>query len=1157
MNIYDTVTHIQEYLNLAKEYQLSEAELETGAIELSTLLYQLGRLVQSEKERALAARYHDLLQAPNMSTLIAQMADLLYRTPTAQRSIPLLQEIIHSHDFSKINILDRIRLKAVAHLAHLLPQLSLGMMQSVMRKSIEKLLISDTGNANAHIAEKSNEGLQLTINPAGEEIISDKDAKNFIRICKEYLSSDSVQRISIKLSQLHRYTSGPSGLAKREQLIQELTALYKVAMENPVTENTGYNHHLQLPHKLITLDMEAYADLELSMSVFKDCLDQDELLDYSAGIVVQSYLPDSGVIMKELLEWSQARVARGGAPVYIRLVKGANLNMEKVNAETHGWDSPCFDSKLDSDANFKYLLKYAIGYAQTRDCYLGVGTHNLFDIAYALLLSEKYQVQNAVSIETLYGMSNGIDKVAQILSKDSWVYCPVVASDKLPSTLAYLSRRLDEHSHPDHYLAHSFRCIPGSAVWKAQVDAFRDSFAQIPKLEHKTRRQDNRIENKEWKIGDEFINCPATDFSLAKNIDWAKSIYKKENETQRPLKIQDASTDEILEKSEGAARLWAATDISQRKEQLDAVANTLSTSRSELIASLMTNISKPLVEADAEVCEAIDFCTYYPRSYESLSQEFNLRPKGICLILAPWNFPVGITTGMIAAALTAGNAVIVKASPHAVQASHKTVQCFWNAGISKHLVQFIPSDNDGVITELLGHPKIQLVSLTGSSHTASQLLKTHPELPLITETGGKNAIIVSAVSDMDEAILHVLKSATSFSGQKCSAASLLLLDSERFHDPAFKEALVNAFASLKTGSVWDPRVDITPLNGNAEERIAQIMHDAKASNGDWALIPKIDEENPRLVSPGICWGVHSSDDMAKNEYFAPILSVIEVSCVSEGIDIINASDYGLTAGLESLDPKEHVEFKTRSEAGNLYINRPITGAIVSRQAFGGMKASQIGTSYKAGGNHTLLAYCTASTQSKTEQSVSERSELLEKITPLLKYWEGSGHTVDWNTLKRWAQEYESFHYATLDWVDACHIHGQSNQNAWMLKKKNTLRLLDTDDIQQIAAIVMLAIQYHVPIQLSSDTGKLIPKSIWEQCISNSEYRIESKDAFIERFKDKTYSENVYTLSPSINALKSQISAHHFMATGDPKLDALIFLQEKTLSETLHRYGLIL
>ncbi len=745
--------------------------------------------------------------------------------------------------------------------------------------------------------------------------------------------------------------------------------------------------------KFINLDMEEYRDLDLTVTAFREVLDEAEFLPLSAGIVLQAYLPDSHRVQRALTEWARGRRARGGAPIKLRIVKGANLAMERIEAGVHGWPQAPYESKAEVDANYKRMVEYGTRPEHADAVHLGVASHNLFDIAHGLVLREDRRVEPWVEFEMLEGMANHQARAVQARAGGLLLYAPVVRAEDFHSAIAYLVRRLDENTAPENFLRHIFDLEPGSTDWIAERDRFLAAFELVPGLSDAPRRtQDRGVEAvalpRPRLLIARFENDPETDWTLAANRAWIDTVvthWRERAVEEIPLQVGGeflagartaegrdpsrpgrvayryalggpADVDRALTVARAAQPAWAALPSTEREARLESCAIELNRRRGDLIGAMITDGAKTVTEADAEVCEAVDFARYYARTLHEVAPEVadcRMESLGVVVVTPPWNFPLSIPAGGVLAALAVGNAVVLKPAPEAVLVGWRLADCLWEAGVPRDVLQFLPCPDDEIGRGLVTDPRVGGVILTGSVETARLFLGWRPDLPLFAETSGKNAIIITSLADRDQAIRDLVRSAFGHNGQKCSAASLAICEAEVYDDAAFRRQLRDAAASLAVGSAWDLTSRITPLTqppGAALRRALTVLDEGE----EWLLEPRPDAANPQLWSPGIKLGVRQASFFHQTECFGPVLGLMRAENLDEAIGLANGTPFGLTSGIQTLDDREIAKWVDRVEAGNLYVNRPITGAIVGRQPFGGWKASSVGPGAKAGGPNYVL-----------------------------------------------------------------------------------------------------------------------------------------------------------------------------------------------------------
>jgi RHH-type proline utilization regulon transcriptional repressor/proline dehydrogenase/delta 1-pyrroline-5-carboxylate dehydrogenase len=418
---------------------------------------------------------------------------------------------------------------------------------------------------------------------------------------------------------------------------------------------------------------------------------------------------------------------------------------------------------------------------------------------------------------------------------------------------------------------------------------------------------------------------------------------------------------------------WRETPVHERAELLRRLAEQFRQRRFELAAWIVYETGKPWRESDADVAEAIDFCMYYALEMEKLAaplhrdvagedNRYFYEPRGVAVVIAPWNFPLAILTGMATAALVAGNTVILKPAEQSAVIGAKLMECLQAAGVPPGVVNFVPGVGESIGPLLVTHPDVALVAFTGSLKVALAINQEAAKTPggqnfvkkVIAEMGGKNAVIVDADADLDEAVKGVVDSAFGYGGQKCSAGSrAIVLDG--IHDQ-FLNRLVEATKSLTVAPADDPGCSVGPvIDAEARDRILKMIEIGKqearlAHQTDIGALA----ERGFFVGPTIFADVPEHSTIAQEEIFGPVLSVIRARDLDDALRIANGTKYALTGGCYSRSPRHLEQVKRRFRVGNLYINRKCTGALVDRQPFGGFKLSGIGS--KAGGPDYLLQF---------------------------------------------------------------------------------------------------------------------------------------------------------------------------------------------------------
>ncbi|GGH48774.1 proline dehydrogenase family protein [Microbacterium album] len=860
------------------------------------------------------------------------------------------------------------------------------------------------------IARVRESGARLNLNLLGEAVLGEQEAGRRLAGIRELVLRPDVDYVSVKVSAIASHLSMWAFDETVERVAERLLPLYLTAAEHGT---------------FLNLDMEEYRDLDLTVAVFRRLLDDPRLRGYRAGIVLQAYLPDALPTLDQLTEWATARVDAGGAPIKVRLVKGANLAMERVDAALHGWSLATYDSKLDTDANYLRCLDRALRAERTRAVRIGVAGHNLFHIAYAWLLAGERGVRADVDVEMLLGMAQG--QVAAVSREVGPVllYVPVVSPDEFDVAISYLARRLEESGSSENFLSAAFGMAGDPALFERERDRFVAAARRSAEASLATgpRRAQDRTEAPtpaeiaaEAEDGDltqlvldiargsedegrgepeireladadwvetavfaqretgraegapGFRNEPDTDPALPANRVWARDVLARIPgstagvQTAAAARVSDgASLDAVVARVRAAAAEWGARSAAERGEVLQRAARSLEARRAELIEVAGSETGKVLPEADTEVSEAVDFAGYYAVTARELDRVPGavFEPARVTVVAPPWNFPIAIPAGGALAALAAGSGVVFKPAPQARRCAAVVAEALWDAGVPRDVLALVDLDEGELGRRLIAHESVDRVILTGSWETARLFRSWRPDLPLLAETSGKNAMIVMPSADLDLAAADLVKSAFGHAGQKCSAASLAILVGPVAGSRRFARQLADATRSLRVGPAADPLAEIGPLIEKPSGKLAWALTTLDEGES-WLVQPKelrgtgwLEEEG-RFWTPGIRTGVRPGSRFHREEFFGPVLGIMHAPSLAAAIELQNAVDYGLTAGLYTQDPEDLALWLDTVEAGNLYVNRGTTGAIVQRQPFGGWKRSSVGAGAKAGGPNYLV-----------------------------------------------------------------------------------------------------------------------------------------------------------------------------------------------------------
>ena len=840
--------------------------------------------------------------------------------------------------------------------AVLLPWPIVPIARFVLRRMVGHLVIDATpARLDKTLAGLRGRGIRLNLNLLGEAVLGDAEADRRLEGTRELLARSDVDYVSIKVSSVVSQLSMWAFDETVERVVERLTPLYELAAKSPTS-------------KFINLDMEEFRDLDLTVTVFKRLLDQPQLAKLEAGIVLQAYLPDALAALQDLTAWAVTRRAAGGAGIKVRVVKGANLAMEHVDATMHGWPLATYGTKVETDTNYKRVLHWAMTPERTDAVRLGVAGHNLFDAAYAWLLAKERRVENRVEFEMLQGMATGQADAVKRDVGGLLLYTPVVQPAEFDSAISYLIRRLEENASTENFMSGVFELASNEHVFNRERDRFLDSLAALDA----TVPESNRVQSRAVPITASpvagFSNEPDTDPAIAVNREWGRRVLERSAESRlgagtiATARVDDEGVLESrIQATIAAASTWQARPIAERAQMLHDAGDVLAAFRGRLIEVMASETGKTIAEADVEVSEAVDFAHYYAAQSLRLDGIRGARfvPSSLIVVTPPWNFPVAIPAGSVLAALASGSGVVIKPAPQARRSAAVMIEALWEAGIPRDLLTLVDIEEGALGRQLVSHPAVDRVILTGGYETAELFRSWRHDLPLLAETSGKNAIIVTPSADLDLAAADVVKSAFGHAGQKCSAASLVILVGTVAQSKRFERQLIDSVKTLRVGVPQNPLTQMGPIIEPAQGKLLRGLT-SLGEGESWLVKPRLldaSTDTPmgsRLWTPGVRTGVAAQSEFHLTEYFGPVLGVMTAATLEEAIALQNASAYGLTAGIHSLDSDEVALWLDNVEAGNLYVNRGITGAIVQRQPFGGWKRSTVGPGAKAGGPNYLL-----------------------------------------------------------------------------------------------------------------------------------------------------------------------------------------------------------
>lgn len=769
--------------------------------------------------------------------------------------------------------------------------------------------------------------------------------------------------VSVKLTALYSQINDMAWSETKARLKERLRPIFAKAMEQKV---------------FLNLDMEHYGVKDLTLEVFHEMIMEPEFRSYPFfGVVIQAYLRDSLVDTRKMVQWARER----GTPFTIRLVKGAYWDSETIEADQKRWPIPVYLNKAESDANYEECSEELLkAFPAIR---VAFGSHNVRSLAFAMVCAEKYGVpKNGFEVQMLYGMADPIKKSIVDMGYRVREYAPV--GELIPG-MAYLVRRLLENTSNESWLRGKF--AEGQSTEKLLRDpkeGLQKTSSALPQTSsfENEALKDFAVEENRQKVHFALkslrerlpLHCPIVINGQEKRT---TEVLIRENPSDLNMILghislateEDAET--AIQSAKAAYPKWRKTSADERARLLEKLADLMVRDRFDLIARQVLEVGKPWAEADGDVAEAIDFCRYYAHDIRRLEKGervghasgevsiYHYHPRGVAAVIAPWNFPLAILTGMVAGALAAGNTVVMKPAEQSSLVAWDLIRLMKEAGFPTDVAHFLPGLGERVGEYMVNHKDVSTIAFTGSKAVGLHILKqaaiVHPGQNYvkrcIIEMGGKNAIIVDSDADLDEAVDAVLYSAFGFAGQKCSACSRVIVLDEVYDK--FEARLVEAARSLHVGPPENPVNYFGPVvDSEAQMRIALTIDEAKMQHR--LLFEGEVQAVGFFIPPTIFGDVDPQSKIAQSEIFGPVLAVIRAKNLDEALEIANGTEYALTGGLFSRSPANIERVRREFEVGNLYINRGITGAMVDRHPFGGFKMSGLGS--KTGGPDYLKQF---------------------------------------------------------------------------------------------------------------------------------------------------------------------------------------------------------
>lgn len=1163
-----------ELLSSASDSTLDCEDRLHKSLEIAEHIILLANQVQTLEEKKKITYYNKILSSPRGKVFVSNLLDQSFRSSSRPKILDQMSYLSHIYGMPQsFPGFLKARLFTINFLGKVFPHFFATIMQKILiNGALNALNFADNFYLHKYLqANKESEIVLTLIHPPS---FGPKTIEKHLRNILKLIYNPQIKTICINIADLSSFRKFNMTY---EELEENLKKIYRAALKAD-------------KDKLIIINIENHSELDITIEVLKKILLLSEFLEVKIGISLQAYFPESFEIQKELIEEAKKRLEKNGAPILIRITKGEKLTQEQISAAINNWPSPTYLSKVETDANFKKMLLLGCDEVNTKAANIAIVTSNVFDISFALLLIKEKNLEPSVYFEIAEGRSrNALRKALEkLIGKNLKVLCPIVFKKKFHLACNFLLGKINDVTNSENIVSQLNNLYPGTKNWEEQSDNFKQSLEMIDKISNKRKQKHNR--DKIVKISNQinFENEPSTDFSIKTNILWSEKIIEKAKEhtiDDIPLIINgekikttyigfgnnpsnpkttfykyfladENQIERAIKTAKENEKKWSQTPLEKRCEILLRVAQKLREKRSFFIQTLIVDIGKNISEADMEVSDAIDVIEYQTKHMLEISRakkDIKFEPKGTFLIKPSWKFPLSTAAEEIASALVSGNTLILKPLSSCPLVCYQLVLLMYEALVPKETLQYLNCSDELFEKKLIADPRIDSVVIFTSAKEAKKLISLRNGLEISAITGGTNTIIVTANSDKEQAIKAIIDSAFSFSGQKFSSASILILEKELYNDLEFKNYLKDAAQNLIVGSAFDPSVTVTPLidEPDAELKRALLSLD---KNESWLLKPKIDKDNPNLFSPGIKYGVQIDSFTKTHELYGPILSVMEANDLDEAIKIANTSKYALSSSLHSLDIRQHAKWLNNIQGGNYFINTKNLNAKVKRQPFGGYKDSSFGSGYKSGGPNYILNFVNL-TQIDLPKGKLPVNDWVNSLTSFLENMD-----LSFEQLGVWYASVANYAYywkrLKLE-VDHSKILGQDNIQHYIPRQNITLRLNKDTFALDALRVCAAALTCSAPLEISWTSFKLLEEFNWIDLLPILSNIEESEDEFIARIKEGKIKRLRLTTKASDKLKKAAANSACYIidkpVLANGRLELLHYIKEVSITYDYYRY----
>ena len=1163
------------------ETQNQEGDLQQLSVQLATYIVEASKEGQSVDELSFGPIIPYLQKNLDAKVFCLNFIDQIFRSCTYQALVKQIIYLFDKHGLPEfLGKWTCFKAKIFQRLPQSISQIFVPAIRDfVISKCFDLVVNADPEELTDRLLDMEKMSVAVVIHRLQNRVFSNQDIAQNMKDYLGDLKNPLIASIQVGIGQICNAANSRKFSQAQGCALENLRTLYRASVKNQIVHADGHKR----PKKVI-LSFSSYEEMLLCQEVFLQIIQEKEFSQYPAAISLASFIPESYEILQSISSIAKARKRAGGAALNIHIYKGGNFQNEKIKASIDNQILPVFNLKEETDAHFIKIMQFALDRENIMSLKVTVESHNLFDLCFCLLQAAKNHSLSYLSFSFYQGMFSPFLKVFKNIHANIYSLFPVVEYEDFDPAVSYLFQTIDEMTSKSSFYRFICNGQIGSSDWILQSKQFFESFNYIDKLSHLNKKSIHQNTNSTF-LDDAFCNSRLIDFSMSQNrekISHQLQLWSKQKHDKIPLQIagalifeEDFSSKVLFPKAEknqyhfcvaNKSHLQTALDTASesveklysisfpdRSKVLQNIANKILAFKEEFIGLICQEVGKLAHQADAEVALACDVANVYAKSALEFSKLTSVQfsPKGTVGIITSWEMPFAEAVNAILAAFVTGNSIIFKPHSEAVLVGYKLCQLFWNEGISMQTLQFLPSNKEEVLHELMKSWQIDFLFFSGEPCFAHKIYKTRPDIDLIGDVHGKNCIIVSSLCDPDKAIEAIVNSSVTFSGQSNTSASLAIIDSELYDNANFMQRLKNAFLALKVGSAFDLNIDVGPLMHSPKHVIKRSL--SKLDYGEkWLLPPMQKSDDTTLWSPGVKLDVRPYGFSHMQERLGPVISLMRSDDLRHSLEMANLIPHKACLIFIGLNEVEHKKIIEKSLFTNIFINRSLTHFVARRQIFGLNQLNAISPGLKMGGGNFLIQFMKAK-ETSLPQRKGPIQEKVGSLTALLDEMD-----IGSDKLALWAASISNYSFAWQKMqkhTDTSKVLGQDNFIKLMPLKKMCLRIDKNSDFFDAIRICAASMTVGAELEISLDESLdmisfyLIPSIVLiRESLSELIRRIEKGRISKIRMAGSA----PYELIKHAHENFVPVVTDAVVSTG--RIELLHYIAEVSLSYDYHRYG---